>query len=201
MAFLYTACHSAKERQPKFDTVVNQGIYDSASTLLAHGDLVLRLGRDDVSKMFARLNVRNTQYAHCGVAIQTPKGFYVYHVIGGADNPEGTVLAEPLSSFVAARNIEQWAIVRYHFTPSQKAMFIQTILDDYHQKISFDKDFDLATDQAMYCSEMIYKAMIKATADTGLIQQTHTHNGKPYIAVDNLFEHKHCQTICEVVYK
>lgn len=186
---------------PKLDLTANQHCYDSAFALLAQGDLVLRVGRDDLSKMFARLNARNKTYAHCGVALHTPKGFYVYHVIGGQDNPEGTVVAEPLSVFVSAQNIEKWAIIRYHFTPNQKALFLQAIMDYYHQKISFDKDFDLATDQAMYCTEMLYKAIIKATADTGYIQQTKTHDGKPYIAVDNLFEHKHCQTICEVVYK
>lgn len=200
MAILFTACQSAKDK-PRTDTIAHQRIYDSAATLLAHGDLVLRLGRDDLSKMFARLNVRNPKYAHCGVAFSTPKGFWVYHVIAGAAHPEGTVVIEPLSSFVSAKDIEQWAIIRYDFTPNQKALFLQNIQDDYRRKISFDKDFDLATDQAMYCSEMIYKAIIKATADTTYIQQTKTHAGKPYIAVDNLFEHKHCQTICEVVYK
>lgn len=200
MLFLYTGCHSTKD-QPKLDTVANQGIYDSASTLLAHGDLVLRLGRDDLSKMFARLNVRNPKYAHCGVAFLTPKGFVVYHVIGGADNPKGTVVVEPLRSFVSAQNIEQWAIIRYDFTSKQKALFLQNIQDDYRRKVSFDEDFDLTTDQAMYCTEMIYKAMLNATGDTSFIQRTQTHTAKPYIAVDNLFEHKHCQTICEVVYK
>ncbi len=48
---------------------------------------------------------------------------------------------------------------------------------------------------------MIYKAFVLASKDSLLILPTLTQTGKKYIAVDNLFGHKHCKTIGEITYK
>jgi hypothetical protein len=174
---------------------------DSMVALIRPGDLILRAGRDEVSQLFKRLNTRNQTYSHCGMAVADDSGIAVIHLISTAKNPSGAIIKEPLKLFVQPKSNSGWAIVRYDVDNRAKQNLIKVIEVFYRKSISFDHDFDLATDDKMYCTEMIYKAFILATKDSLLILPTLTQTGKKYIAVDNLFGHKHCKTIGEITYK
>ncbi|MDI9319807.1 MAG: YiiX/YebB-like N1pC/P60 family cysteine hydrolase [Phycisphaerales bacterium] len=175
-------------------------IADSLVSKITQGDLVLRAGKDEMSQLFCRLNARNKNYSHCGVVFKTDSGCYVYHIIGGVDNFEGKIVYEPMAHFVSNAKNTRWAIVHYDLDSLIRAAFCKRILQYAQQHITFDSQFDLATEHQMYCSEMVSKAFVFATHDTDYISKTIAHSGKPYIAIDNLFDNNHGRIICEVIY-
>lgn len=194
---LFIAC-ACKEKQPE-QKVVGVNI-DSAIKGIQTGDLILRRGKDQVSDFFARLNIRNQKYSHCGVAQRTDSGLFVYHIIASINNLDGRILREPIHSFIHPKINAAWAIIRYDFDSTKQAQLVDKIQGYAQQKITFDQQFDLKTDDKMYCSEMLYKALVFASKDSLMIPITIASSGKKYIAIDNLFEHKNCKTIGEIAY-
>ena len=72
---------------------------DSAISLLQSGDLVMRRGIDVTSFMLSQMNLKDKTYSHCGI-VEIEYGYpFVYHSIGGEDNPNGCFLLsyQPLS--------------------------------------------------------------------------------------------------------
>jgi len=68
-------------------------------------------------------------------------------------------------------------------------------MDEYYRRgVEFDFDFDMYTDDKMYCSEMIYKALLLATNNENYIPLSHVIE-KPYVAIDNLYLNDHCNLI------
>jgi hypothetical protein len=61
-------------------------------------------------------------------------------------------------------------------------------------------NFDLTTDDKLYCAEFIYKAMAEATADSAFFTPTSVA-GYTFMGIDNLFVNPHAKTICEIRYK
>lgn len=195
---LFIAC-ACKEKQLEQKVVVVNN--DSAIKGIQTGDLILRRGKDQVSDFFARLNTRNQKYSHCGLAVQTDSGLFVYHILATVNHLEGQILSEPIHSFIRPKINAGWAIIRYDFDSTKKAKLVAKIQDYTRQKITFDQQFDLQSDDKMYCSEMLYKALLFASKDSLRLPITIASSGKKYIAIDNLFEHKNCKTIGEIAYK
>lgn len=175
---------------------------ENSCLALAHsGDLIVRSGRDEISRLFCLMNTRDPRYSHCGVLYRTDSGLYVYHIIGeGSNRREGQVQYEAVASFVNEKVNKQWAIIRYTVEPAVLKAFCDTISSFYHTGLFFDTRFDLTSNDKMYCSEMVYKAMLAATRDSAFIVPSVAQSGKRYIAIDNLYGNKISQTICEITY-
>ena len=60
------------------------------------------------------------------------------------------------------------------------------IMDFFSKGISFDNDFDLNSDQQMYCTELVYKVLTTANGNKKFINLSHG-NGIDYVACDNLY--------------
>ena len=63
----------------------------------------------------------------------------------------------------------------------------------------FDMQFDLASDNRMYCTEFVYKAVEEASNHKILLSTT-TLNHKKFVAPDNLFINPACVEIKRVVF-
>lgn len=61
-------------------------------------------------------------------------------------------------------------------------------------------DFDLATDDRMYCAEFIYKSFMKASKQQLQFNTSHINNFN-FIGVDDIFLHPLCKKMAEVRYK
>jgi hypothetical protein len=176
----------------------NKRMVDSTTTLLKTGDIVVRRGDDMTSYMLSRLNTRDQTYSHCGVVAVEDEVAYIYHSIGGEDNPDGKIRRERASEWFSPANNIEYAVYRYPWNDSNIVKLV-TAVKTYHKECRmFDMDFDLQTDDRMYCSEMIYKA-----AKEIVPEYIHTAErfGKTYIGVDNLYEHQHTVQICHIRFK
>ncbi|OSZ82126.1 hypothetical protein CAP35_02330 [Chitinophagaceae bacterium IBVUCB1] len=177
----------------------NKHLIDSAAQFLQHGDVVVRTGNDMTSEMFRQANQTDKTYSHCGIVMIEEGKPYVYHCIGGEDNPNEVLRRDSLSFWASPRNNYGFGIVRYRFTPTQLDSFCAIAKHYYQQKKKFDLDFDLQSDDKLYCAELLYIAINRSMGKP--VIQTTQAMGHDYAAIDNITHNAYCQMICEVRYK
>ncbi|MBA3828143.1 MAG: hypothetical protein H0X33_04335 [Taibaiella sp.] len=171
----------------------------SCVKILRSGDLIVRTGIDVTSYGLSRMNALDKTYSHCGL-VMIENGYpFIYHSIGGEDNPDATLRRDSVRFFLSPRNNFGFGIVRYDLDTSQIARLSTVVKRYYAEKRKFDLDFDLDTDDKLYCAEFVYKAVNEATKEPYL--QPISFFGHKYIGVDNLYMNKHASMICQVKFK
>ena len=178
----------------------NKHLVDTAISLLKTGDLVLRMGLGADSYMFAQMNRKNKSYSHSGIVILEHGYPFVYHSIGGEDNPDERLRRDSASFFFSPRHNTSLGIVQYNFAPQQIKELTRTVDSIYKLRPRFDMKFDLATNDQLYCTEFVYKAVNLATADGTYIRPT-TFLGKTFIGTDDLFINRHAAFVWQTTFK
>ncbi len=164
------------------------------------GDVVTRTGNDFTSQSLRKLNRRNQVYSHCGIASIENDSLFIYHAIGGEWNPDEKLKRDAWVIFAEPYSNKGIGIFRFQLPDSTLINLMKTVKDFYKQQIKFDMDFDLATDNRMYCAEFISKSFTKAS--TQLIHfPTSNINGFEFMGVDDIFLHPLCKVKAEMVYK
>jgi len=173
---------------------------DSATGLLQNGDIVVRTGADITSYMFTQFNQKDKTYSHCGI-VHIEHGYpFVYHSIGGEDNPDQRIRKDSVRFWFSPANNLGFGIVRFDADSSGISRVVHTAERYYGQKRMFDMDFDLRTDDRLYCAEFVYKVWNTAMKDSNFITPSRLF-GYTFVAVDNLFLNSHARFICQVRYK
>jgi len=210
---LLYSCSGAKEKQPGLmqapapniqsstaDDLWNKHVVDTAVSLLKNGDIVLRTGIGPDSYLLCQMNQKDKTYSHCGI-VMIENGYpYVYHSIGGEDNPDERLRRDSASFFFSPLHNVGLGIVRYDISDAQADQLGKVVREYFAQRPRFDMKFDLNTDDQLYCSEFVYKALCRATADTGFISKSY-HLRKPYIGIDDLYGNSHATFIWKMRYK
>lgn len=187
-----------EKRQVDSRKAKSVAIIDSCETLIIEGDIMLRSGNDFISTALAELNVRDKTYSHCGIVLKGANGeLLVAHSIGGEDNPDQQLIIEPIKSWLNPDNIDGFGVVRYDMDSEQVSNLKLIIAEQYAQPVRFDMDFDLETDDRLYCSEFVSKALLHVLKDS-LVYHIDTLYSKPIIGVDNLFLNSKARFICKV---
>jgi hypothetical protein len=174
-----------------FSDDINKQFVDSGVAMLQNGNLVLRMGLGADSHLLAQINQRDKSYSHCGIVVIEHGYPFVYHAIGGEDNPDARLRRDSASFFFSPQNNTRIAIVHLDLT-AQQLLVLDTVVHNYYRaRPKFDLQFDLATDDKLYCSEFVYKAMNKATHQSyiGLT----TAAGHRFVGIDDLFLNSHAQ--------
>lgn len=181
------------------NNIWNKTRTDSAIHLVKNGDLVVRAGNDAISNLFKKMNNKDQTYSHAGL-IFIENGYpFVYNVIGNAHEPNASIKRDSLNSFISGYDNLGFAVYRFALNNKQIKSLHRQSINYYLEKIKFDPYFDLETDQELYCTEFIYKAITKATGDNNFFPYTQRSEFK-YISVDNLFISKGTKLICKITY-
>jgi hypothetical protein len=181
-------------------SAANKLSVDTAVSRLKSGQLVLRMGRGADSYLLSQFNTRDKSYSHCGVLFLEQGYPFVYHCIGGEDNPDERLRRDSASSFFSPKENLAIAIVDYGFDTAVTARLQHIVLNYYHQRPRFDLKFDLATDDELYCAEFVYKALNRAMNDSGFIRTTYL-GGRTFVGVDALFNNGHSRIIWQSKFK
>ena len=178
----------------------NQHAIDSVLHLLHNGDMVMRTGADATSYMLCQMNLHNKTYSHCGLVVIEDGYPYVYHCIGGEDNPGERMRRDSARVFFNPHSNMGIGVARFDLTPTVIDSVL-LLLHDYHKRgVLFDMDFDLQTDDKIYCAELLYKVIQGAVHDAHYFRLTHFF-GRTYVGVDDLYESSHAKRVCEIRYK
>lgn len=172
---------------------------DSSKAFLKNGSVILRRGNDVISEIFSQLNKTDKSFSHCGIAFNENNVWYVYHSIGGEDNPDEKMRKDTYENFVISSQNNGFGICDLSLKDDQVSALHSIVDSLYSKKVPFDMKFDLESDDRLYCAEMVYKAICKATRNDTFFTVT-LHNGFKFISTDNIFVNKQAQMLCHVTY-
>ena len=182
-------------------------------SLLKEGDLVVRLNRDPFSEFIKKFNRHDKSYSHAGIVLFEKGCPYVYHIINGEENPDEKLKKDSLSVFCNPRKNMAYGIFRYEMKGDELKRLKSFIHKWYIKGVRFDSSFNFRSDDRMYCSEMISKALRNSTRKRILIETTkltitearffsaYSHLPFAYtsklriVAIDNLYINPYCHLI------
>ena len=182
------------ENVTKTRILKSEACIDSLKYFIQDGDVITRTGTDFTSQALRQFCRKDDTYSHCGIVSKESDSFFVYHAIGGEINPKETLQREWLPRFCDGESNEGIGIFRFKMDSIKLMREKKFIQEKYSEGIRFDMEFDLRTDEKMYCSEFVAKTLMyayqnKIRFDSTFIQQ------KPYFTVDNIFLNKLCREI------
>lgn len=161
------SCNIGKEEVPTVqpalskENAVKQNINELKS-IATTGDLVTRLGDEIISQQVIRMNEKDQSFSHAGIVIEQNGVKKVYHIMPNLPGMD-TVCKDPIDSFIKPETNIRCGLFRYQLTQTEKEEITKIITAYQHSNIHFDPVYDLATEDKLYCSEMISKALTKAT--------------------------------------
>ena len=158
------------------------------------GDVVTRAGNDFTSESLRSLNQRDKTFSHCGIASIEHDSLFIYHALGGEWNPDQKLLRESFENFTSPADNTAAGIFRFNISEKINNKLIAVVQQYYHAGIKFDLDFDLKTDDKMYCAEFVYKSFLTASDSTINFSRSHI-NGFEFIGVDDIILDPHCVKI------
>lgn len=189
----------------------------AAKLQLQDGDMVTRSDDDFESATLQNFSNTDRSYSHSGIAFKEGDDFYIYHAITGAENPSGKYRRDIFDSFVNPLRKTGFGIFRYQLNEKEKDEFHNIMQTNFKNAVPFDLTFDLNSNDSLYCSEMIYKALKKCTHNRILLPTSKLYNFKPkifgfqyrklllkefeYVSIDNLYLNSFCKEIKRVSYK
>jgi hypothetical protein len=192
--------NSAERMAAEARDLYNKCLVDTAVSLLKSGYIVLRTGRGADSYLLAQMNQKDKTYSHCGIVMIEHGYPFVYHSIGGEDNPDERLRRDSACFFFSPLHNEGLAIVKYDYDENKVNALRQVVGQYYKERPKFDMKFDLKTDDKLYCAEFVYKAVNKAMHDPAYIQTTSVM-GCTFVGTDNLFVNAHAHIIWKTKFK
>lgn len=170
-------------------------------SLVQTGDLIVRTGTSFFSNELRKFSRRDPTYSHCGWVVRDSSDrLWVYHAIGGTDNPDNSLRKDPIAKFCDAKDIRQFALFRYTIPDQDKWKATQLADSLYQVRTPFDLSFDLQDDSELYCAEFIWK-ILKETANRAEFISLSRLQDKDYVGIDDLYLHDHCTKIYEYAYQ
>ena len=163
------------------------------------GDMITRTGNDFTSETLRNLNQRNKTFSHCGIASVENDSLFVYHALGGDFNPDQKIRRDRFEDFAEPYTNKGIGVFRFELADSIRKKFAVIAKEFYNLGIMFDMDFDLQTNDRMYCAEYVYKCLIKN--GFGMVFNISRIKHFEFIGVDDLFLHPLCKRNAQLVYK
>jgi hypothetical protein len=169
------------------------------NSLLQTGDLIFRHSRGAISNMLMSFSQHEKKYSHAGIISKEDGNVFVYHAIGGEENKSNKMRKDLLSVFCNPSAVHSFGIYRLNLDKGQLEKVDSMIKENYRRGLEFDTKFDLATDDKMYCSEFVYKTILKAVNDPDYLSLSQV-SGKKYVSCDDLYLNSHCRNIYSYEY-
>lgn len=166
---------------------------------LHSGDLIFRHGRGAISNMLMAFSTHEAKYSHAGIVSVENNKVFVYHAIGGEENVSNKLRKDPIEVFCNPNDVHSFGIYRLDLNEKQ-LLQVDSIAESYYKDgLEFDTKFDLKTDDKMYCSEFVYKIILRVTRNENYLSLT-TVSGMNYVACDNLYLNAHSRFIYSYTY-
>ena len=216
---------SANEPASLSDSLLTERwkVINTVKDSIREGDLVLRCGNDFISESLSDFSQTEKLYSHSGIAIMDNGTMYIYSNMAGDINPDEIMRRDVVDSFITPVHNIAVGIYRYDITPLELQNLKNIIHAHYNNKLPFDMNFDLSTNDKMYCAEMIAKSVEQATGkrivfskslitpalkekylkkllEKKVIPSAKVAEQREYIALDNLYMNPHSREVTKIVF-
>lgn len=156
--------------------------------------LIFRLGDGYFSDIFRRVSSREKRFSHSGILHRADERYKVYHIEANEFTGKGIVRDEPLESFID--HSREWALYAINAPDSMKAEIVKQARIFFESEIPFDLDFDLASDDKLYCSELVAKSINNAFGEELITPGLHIA-GRYFYGLDDIYNHELFQCLYE----
>lgn len=181
---LPVACQQPPSDRQCMTVLERDSLIGNIAAQLPEAALVLRRGNDITSIMLAEMNIHDKRFSHMGICIRGASGPIVYHIVGAESGREDFIRKENVEDFFDAANNNAIGYAPLVLSDAELRRLDRTLYNWYRQRIPFDMSFDMSTDDSMYCSELVAKALKELWPEDS-ISYTDTL-GLRYYAVDNV---------------
>lgn len=164
------------------------------------GDLIMRTGKDFTSELMRLSSVNDKTYSHCGIASFENDTLFVYHALGGEWNPDQKLRRDAFELFCNPYENRGIGIFRYELTEDSRTKLFKIIHTLHADGVMFDIQFDLSSDDRMYCSEFVYKSIGRASGKNITLPLT-TFNHIKFVAPDNLYMNPSCKELLRLKFQ
>ena len=149
----------------KNPAVITEAHYRQMLKQAQTGDLVFRTGNGLFSKLVL-LGDPGAQYSHVGLLVHKNHQPYVVHAVSEeALHGYSRVRIEHLRRFIAPENAGKIALARVHTSRKIREQAVRVALQYQKSALAYDLLFDLSSERALYCSELIWRAYKKQGLD------------------------------------
>ncbi len=145
---------------------------DSLKQMAKDGDLIVRLTDDLVSEQVKLINESDKRYSHAGIIFKINDILKVYNISPDSLDKDEIKL-ESLDSFINPEKNISCALYRYALSGKEIQSLKNTLGSFKTKNVAFDWQYNLATDDKMYCAELIDKSLAIATNNRVTIKQTY----------------------------
>jgi hypothetical protein len=164
------------------------------------GSIITRTGTDFTSQTFKSFNQRDKTFSHCGIASIENDSIFVYHAIGGEFNPDQKIKREYFDYFADPGSNNRLGLYIFDFKTLSPTLLVKEARRLYKRDIKFDMDFDLRTDDRMYCAEYVAKCLSMASGNK-VNPRVSVQGSMKFIGVDDIYLTKGCKKLCSIDYK
>lgn len=136
------------------------------SVTFEDGDVVFRRGKSMASQAVL-LTEKNSMYSHAGLIYLVNHVPYVIHAVPGESgtDPE-EIKCEKLTSFLGFEKASRAGIYRLTSADkSKRILALQKARQAFSQRVEFDEEYNLESDEKLYCTELIWKSYRAAGID------------------------------------
>ena len=230
-AFIAFACKDNVDNgSPKIsallpDSLLNERwkVINVVADSIQDGDLVLRCGNGFISESLSDFSQKEKLFSHSGIAMMDNGTMYIYSNMAGDINPDEIIRRDIVDSFITPFHNVAVGVYRYDITNTELEKLKTIIRTHYMNKLQFDMNFDLSTDDKMYCAEMIAKSVEQATEkritfskslitpglkvkylkkllENKVIPSAKVAEQREYFALDDLYMNPHCREVAKIVF-
>ena len=188
----------------------------TGETLLKEGDIVLRMNKDPFSEFIRYFNKKDKNFSHAGLVVRDSEELMIYHMASEDGNPMKLMRKQSLADFADPHHNFGYAIYRYKLTKPELNTIREQVKNWYNLPVHFDTAFNLTSDNELYCSEMVQKAITKGTYSRIKIHSTtlntlqanairayyklNSQSGMKIIAIDDLYVNAECRKIAQYTF-
>ena len=182
--------HILKKNKNKFP-LKSVHVVDSE---LKEGDIILRRGKSLVSELLRRSSLHDRTFSHVGIIFLENGKWKVMHAIGGEGAIRDGVVSDHLTQFCSSTETDTVAVFRINPHETTGSAIVKAAQKLQSNCTGFDSDFSLTTDDKLYCTEFVMKAVEVASEQHISLPLSYV-SGVKYISCENIYSNQYVQQI------
>ncbi len=188
IVFIFSCKSFANENEYVSNTdkmVVAQKL-DSIKTIIKEGDIIFRGGTDIESAIIRDFSYNDKLFSHCGIVLKDHNKLVVTHILGGASNPNSSILSQSIDVFFTYPDNESAGVYKTDLDSMEIEKLNKYIDSVKKANVTFDLKFDLLDKSKLYCSEFVIDAIQYAKNNNTVFPITSFYlKNTKYFAVTN----------------
>jgi len=157
------------------------------------GDIVFKNGGGFWGVLAARFSDNDDGYGHVGIVdLDDDGGLVVIHAGGDPVTRNGRVQKSGLDEFLGAS--VGAALYRPRLDEAAASRALVYAENAASRNAPFDAAFSLETEDALYCTELVWRALA-AALDEDPVPEKSVRSGKIYVAIDDLQESRFLEAV------